>query len=648
MNIRGKIPYLIVAMFAWVVIISSCANQGMPTGGPRDSIPPVLVGTSPKFRALNFQGDEIRLTFNEYIIADAVREQLVISPPLTKRPTIRTKSKTLVVQFNEDLKDSITYSLDFKNSIVDNNERNEYKNFRFSFSTGNVFDTLRVAGLVTDAFNLEPKEKALVMLYKNLHDSAVFTLIPDYIARTDEKGLFLIDNIAPGSYHIFSITDNNNDLMYNEGAEEIAFTDTVVVPRAKFIAKADTLVKGADSLLITGHTRFYPDPFYLRQFTEDIFDQYISSYDRQTRYKGTIIFNESVRDTFNFRLLNNEKEDWYLLEHNSEMDSLTFWIADTLTAKIDTLITELSYYQLDSLGELYVKKDTLEFSFTDKEVESKPKRKQKNEEEDEGPEPIEQFSYNNNIKTTPFDLNKKINIVSPQPLKSFDHEKVILYLTSDTLKKPLNIVIQKDTSAWRTYTISYPWEPQTNYTFQIDSAASTNIYGITNKELIKKFTTRDEDYYGTININMTKVESPVIVQVLKNNEQENVIKQKIIEKDQAVVFDFLPPEKYKIKAIYDVNGNGKWDPGSYQDQLLPEGVAYINEVIKVRSNWDSTYDWKMSRESSFVKNIRDVELEEQKRKEAEEKAIEEQRREQQQNNMYQGGQGYGGSGIIRR
>ena len=271
MKFKQNIPFLIVAALAWIVIISSCANQGMPTGGPRDSIPPVLTGTQPAHKSLNFDGDEIRLTFNEYIDPSDISEALVVSPPLTKRPIVRTKSKTLIVQFNEELRDSVTYSLDFKNSIVDNNEQNPYEGMRFSFSTGDVFDTLRIAGKVLNGFNLEAVENTLVALHKNLHDSAVFRIIPDYIAKTDKNGLFMIDNIAPGSYHIFSINDANNDMLYNEGAEEIAFLDTLVVPSAEFHEELDTLVKGVDSLLITGHIHFYPEPFYLRQFMEDIF-----------------------------------------------------------------------------------------------------------------------------------------------------------------------------------------------------------------------------------------------------------------------------------------------------------------------------------------------------------------------------------------
>ena len=270
MKIRGKFPLLIVLALAWIVIISSCANIGMPTGGPKDSIPPVLVETSPEYKALNYDGKDVRFTFNEYLAIDEISETLVISPPLEKRPTIRTKSKTLIVQFNEELKDSATYSFDFKNSVVDNNEKNPIENLRFSFSTWSVHDSLRVAGRVINSFNLEPIEKGLVMLHSNLHDSAVYRVRPDYIAKTDEDGLFMIDNIASGSYHIFALNDLNSDLLYNEGAEEIAFVDTLVVPGVEFHEELDTIAEGVDSMMILGHSHFYPEPFYLLNVKPEI------------------------------------------------------------------------------------------------------------------------------------------------------------------------------------------------------------------------------------------------------------------------------------------------------------------------------------------------------------------------------------------
>jgi len=647
MRLLNKIPYFIIAGFAWVVIISSCANQGMPTGGPLDSLPPVLVGTQPGYKTLNYRGNEVRLTFNEYIIPDQVSEMLVVSPPLTKRPTILTKSKTLIVQFNEELRDSATYSLDFKNSVVDNNERNPFGNLRFSFSTGDVFDSLRVAGRVINGFNLEPVENALIMLHKNLHDSAVYRVKPDYIGKADAMGLFLIDNIAPGKYHIFSVNDANSDLMYNEGAEEIAFMDTLVIPSAEFHEELDTLVHGVDSMLVTGHTSFLPGPFYLRLFSEDIFDQFLDSYKRDGRNKCTFVFNEPVSDTFGIRLMNTEATDWYLLEPNEKMDSLVMWLTDTVIAKLDTLQMELAYFQLDSLDKLYVQKDTLLLTFADKEEDATKKKRRGRDDKEEGPPPIEQFTWITNVGTSVFDINGIIQLTAPEPVKDFDKSGILLYLSEDTLKTPLDFGFEKDSSVWRQYNILYKWEPEAEYSLEIDSAACENIYGITSQKFFKKFKIREEDYYGTIKLNMTGVKSPMIAQLLKNTDKEEVITEKSFSEDRIVVFDFLAPEKYKVKIIYDENRNGKWDTGSYQDNYQPERVAYINEVIKVRGNWDSEFKWELTPDPTFTKTIVDVELEEQKKKEAAEKAKKEQEREQRRSTNPVQGQGGSGNSLIR-
>ncbi len=652
MKILDKLPYIIVAGFAWIVIVSSCANQGMPTGGPKDSIPPVLMGTQPGYKSLNFKGNEVRLTFDEFIIPDQVSEMLVVSPPLEKRTTILTKSKTLIVRFTEDLRDSVTYSLDFKNSIVDNNERNPYESLRFSFSTGDWLDTLRVAGKVIKGLNLEPVENTLVLLHKNQHDSAVYTVRPDYIAKTDKEGMFLFDNIAEGEYHLFSFNDLNNDMLYNEGAEEIAFHDTVIVPSAHFHAEADTMATGADSLLITGHIHFSPGPVYLRQFTEKIFEQFLKTSKRDSRYQVTFVFNEPVSDTFNIELVDTIVPDWYVLEPNQKFDSLTMWIADTVLAAKENIRMELSYNQLDSMGQVFVQKDTVDLQFAEKEDDSRRSRRREREDEEEGPPPVPQFNWTTNLSSSGFNLNEDIVLTAPQPVKHLDPDAILVYLAEDTLKKALPVQFFQDSLAWRTYRISFPWQSELSYTLEIDSAACTNIYGITSKKLKSTFKTRPDDYYGTINLELTNVESQVVVQLLENNDAEKVLREKIVSENNSVVFDYLAPEKYKVKVIYDENGDGKWNTGSYQDRKQPERVAYINEVIKVRSNWDSNLSWDLKPDPAFTKNIRDIELEEQLRKEAEEKAKQEMEQQfntgQQQNDMYQpGGLNPGGLQPMR-
>ncbi len=649
MKIKGKIPFIIVAALTWIVIISSCANPGMPVGGAKDTIPPVLLKTEPGYRTLNYKGNDIRLTFNEYLAIEDISESLVISPPMIKKPIIRTKSKTLVIEFNEDLKDSTTYSLDFKNSVADNNEKNPIENFRFSFSTGSVFDSLRVSGRLMNAFNLEPIDKGLVLLHKNLHDSAFFRTRPDYIAKTNEEGIFMIDNIAPGKYHLFSLFDGNNNLLYDEGAEEMAFEDSVIIPSAKYVEEVDTIYTATDTIVVLGHTHFYPEPVYLHQFTEDIFDQYLDKYSRDTRYKCTFVFNESVKDSFQLNLINNDAINWYQTEYNENIDSLTIWITDTTVARLDTLLMEVDYLQLDTLNQLYLQKDTVEMNFVDKEDSRSAKKKKTKDGEEEVPEPAVQFNWQTDISSSIVELNNNIGILAPEPIYTFDSTKIVLYLADDTLKTPLSFNFEKDTLAYRKYLVSYKWEPGAVYFLEIDSAASVNIYGITSKKLNSKFTAREEDYYGTVILNLTGIEMPIIAQLVSNDDAEKVIVQKITSEDEKVVFGYLKPEKYKVKVIFDKNGNGKWDTGSYQDKYQPERVSYINEVVKVRSNWEKEYNWDLKPDLTFVKKVRDIEEEEKQRKEAEEKARKEEEKEQgetqdQMKNLMQGG---GGSGSFR-
>ena len=636
-RIENSVLLSAVALFIALAFYTSCANQGMPTGGPKDSIPPVLIETLPVHRGLNFTGKEVRLTFDEFIISDAISEELVVSPPLEKRPSIRTRSKTLIVAFNEDLKEEVTYSLDFKNSVVDNNERNPYYNLRMIFSTGGNIDTLRVAGVVKNSFDLEPQEKLLVMLHKNLDDSAVVKNVPDYVARTDARGMFLFDNLKEGTYRLIAINDANRDLRYTPGAEEIAFADSLVIPWAEFRAEPDTLVSGADSLLISGNTYFFPEPFYLRTFTEHIPDQYIDKISRDTRFRSQIVFNEPVADTLGIRLLNQEAKDWYLLEHNQNMDSLTLWVKDTLIAASDTLRLELAFSKLDSLSQRYLTRDTVNLIFTER---ARPEARRSRRDDDEKPE-IVQFTFSDNIKSAGFDLNIPILITAPEPIASFSTENIRLYDAEDLTETPLQVRISKDTTLWRTWRIDHNWQPDAQYVLEIDSASSQNIYGITSRKFRKQFTTQKEDFYGSIILELSSVEDPLIIQLLNNSKEEKILREIRTSVNGRVAFDFLAPNKYKIKVIYDTNHNGKWDTGSFSDSQQPERVAYLPEIVKVRSNWESVFQWDMKPDPTLRKSLIDKEEEEQRLKKLQEEKMKQDQQEREPVQLDVGGRNLG-------
>ena len=641
MRLADKIIFLAAALFIYLLIHSSCANPGMPTGGLKDTIPPSLVETSPLYKSVGFKGKEVRLTFSEYIVPEKITDLLVVSPPLQKRPVIRTKSKTLIVGFNEPLKDSVTYSLDFKDAIIDNNERNPLNDLRFMFSTGTQLDTFRIAGMVKNSFDLTPIENALVMMYKNLHDSAVYRVKPNYIARTNKNGIYYFDNLAPGRYHLFSIGDNNTNLLYDEGSEEIAFVDSVIIPSAEYHQELDTLAKGTDSLLITGHTHFRPDPFYLLQFRENIFEQYLRNAKRLSRQQLVVVFNESVADTLAINLLGKKRDNWYVMEHNPEKDSLLLWLTDSLLIKQDTIKAELVYHQLDSLKNIYLARDTVNFTFTGAkpDEESRGRRRPREEKKE-----IPQFDLEVNLSSTTIDITDTLLFMARDPLKAFDPGKIRLYQLIDTLKKPQKFTLVKDTSSLRNYRLLYRWELGNKYRLEVDSAAVTDIYGLPNRKFKRDFSTQKDDYYGQIVLDLRDVESQVLIQLVENTDQEKVLRQFITGKNGVVKFDFLKPEKYRVKFIFDRNSNGKWDTGSYQDKYQPEKVAYLQEVIKVRSNWESNYPSLSLKENrTYPKVLYDKEVEEQKKKDMEKRRQEEEkRRNKAETGEYEGGNRMGG------
>jgi len=615
-RLKSIVPLLFGISFFYLVLYTSCANQGMPTGGDKDSIPPVVVRTIPELHGTNFKGSDLRFTFDEYIVSDEISEKLVISPPMKKKPIIKMKGKTLIIEFAQDPKKETTYSLDFKDAVADNNEKNPIEDLRFSFSTGESFDSLRVAGTVKNALTQEPIEKALIVLHREMDYTAFIDSIPDYIATTNKEGLFMVDNIAPGNYRLYAITDADNSLTYNQTGELIAFADSIIVPSARFIAENDTIIKENDTIVVSGHVDYFPEPQYLMMFEEEKFDQYLDSYKRNQANKCDFFFTETLSDSFSIKLLKPiTTTDWSFIETNAKRDSITVWITDTLISRNDSLLFELKYEMLDSLDQMVVKLDTVEMVYT---APKAPKQKKKKGEVATVPTIV----LGTNINPSGHDLYRKIIIEAPEPLLSFNITMVRLYQMEDSLKTEIPIVVEKDTNSIRKYFIEHDWDESTNYWLQVDSAAARNIYGYPNVKIDAKFKSQKEEYYGKIIMNISKLSGPAIVQLLANDKEEKILQKIQILEDGKIEFPYLKPEKYKIRVILDSNENGKWDTGYLAGNLQPEEVIYFPKVIKVRSNFEYKESLEFEYDPSYKKEIIDEEQEKEKarKKELDKKA----------------------------
>lgn len=611
---KNFVPLFFGILVFYLVFYTSCANQGMPTGGDQDTIPPVVVKTIPALRGTNFSGSDLRFTFNEYIVSDEISEKLVISPPMKKKPVIKMKGKTLIIEFAEDQRKETTYSLDFKDAVADNNEKNPIDDFRFSYSTGSSFDSLRVTGYLKDALTQEPVESALVLLHRMMDYTAFIDSIPDYIGKTNKEGLFLIDNIAKGNYRLYAVLDADNSLTYNQNGETIAFADSIIIPSARFVAENDTIVQGTDTLVVSGHVDYSPAPQYLMMFEEEKFDQYLDSYKRNQGNKCDFFFAESLSDSFRINLINPiPTSEWKYIESNLKKDSITVWITDTLISNNDSLLFELQYEVLDSLSQLVVKRDTIEMVYA---APKAPKQKKKKNEVEE----IPTIGLADNINSSGHDLYQRIRIEAPEPLASFDMSMVRLYSLIDTVKTKIPIVVEKDTNSIRKFYIEHLWEPNSNYLFQVDSAAARNLQGDPSLKIERKFKTQKEDFYGKIILTISNLSGAALVQLLANDKEERVIQKIQILEDGKIEFPYLKPEKYKIRIILDSNENGAWDTGFLAENIQPERVIYYPKIIKVRSNFEIEESIRIDYDPSNKKELIDEELEKEKaRKKEQEK-----------------------------
>ena len=606
----NKILLLVIIVIGYLSFFTSCANIGMPSGGLKDTIPPTIVRSIPAYGQTNFTDQKIRLTFNEFVLVEGLNDKFTVSPPTTKKPIFRTKGKSIIVDLNEKLKSNTTYSLDFKDGIADNNERNPLRNLRLAFSTGSIFDTLRIVGFVKDAFTLEPVSNSFISLYRGKSDTLIYTARPDYVAKTDKNGFFAVTNLPADTFQVYGLSDIDNNLKFTPGVDSISFINQAVIPSAKFTAGRDTTITSADTLVVLGKTRFSPDPLYLLRFGEYYFDLRLDKYVHPSRKVVDLTFTQSVSDTFNIEPLNFEaKKGWKYIEMSQKSDSIRIWLTDSMVYNKDTLIFKVTYIQQDSLKEYYAKDDTLRLYFTDVTQAAKNKRKERRRigKEQNSVELI------TNTKAG-FDPFQNLTIESPEPVASFDTSKIALFEKIDTLFKSINYKLTPDTVNKRRYTLSHPWKYATDYKITIDSAAVLTIYNTYSKQLKQEFKTQEEEHYGKIILNVRNITVPTIIQLLSDEKDEKIIQSSTITKDGTVTFKFLEPRKYLVKAIFDRNNNGKWDTGNLKQRIPPEEVMYYLSVVKVRSNWDNKDNWSLPTQQTFSKKIIDDEVEAQKLK----------------------------------
>lgn len=569
------------------VMMYSCASMGRPTGGPIDLLPPVFVKADPMPGATNVNKSRFIIEFDELIEVKDQQTKVAVSPAQTQAPVIRSDGKRITVELRDTLLPNTTYTLDFSDAICDYNENNPYENFCYSFSTGNTVDSLRIAGIVLDAHNLEPLKGMLVGIQSNLADSAFTTLPLERIARTNDRGEFIIHGIASGSYNLFAINDVDRDNKHANPGEDIAFCSELIVPKVEPTSVVDTIrnIKHeVDSIITTTKNVYMPNNILLSMFNEGRQAQYLKTHERLDSTRLYFQFGAKAEKLPEIRLLSPtpSQRDWYLINHSETNDTITYWLTDPSLIAKDSLMVEAKYMRSNKEQVLEEFTDTILF----KAKREKIKKKKKGEEADSIPKQI--FTDFKMLSSTQQDVNLPLNLSAATPLFSIDPTKFHLQIKQDTLwideeQPTMERVIDRNLSLYR---INRDWKPGGGYKLIVDSAAVTDIYGNVNKGFEHQFNVKQLEDYANLTFSVNVTDS-AFIELL--SQDKPVRTAPVI--NGIAQFDYVNPGDYFARIILDRNGNGKWDTGNYEQRVQPEDVCYYNKKLKLKKNWDINETW---------------------------------------------------------
>ncbi len=613
---------MLVIMF----ITASCAQTGTPSGGPQDVDPPVVLKTEPQNYSTGFDSRKIQITFDEFLDMGNFTKELIVSPPMEEKPEIKLKNKTLIIEFEESLKENATYTFNFGEGIKDLNEGNVLLNYEYVFSTGDRLDSLSVKGTIKNAFDLTvPEPPIFVMLYTELNDSLPYTDIPYYVGRTDKEGNFAVNNLKEGIYKLFVLKDGNNNLLFDQPGENIAFLDSsimvdpvyfrnIMLESGKYDSAdlisdtielpVDTIGMSKDSirLLLDSLEQMKPDFnslfVDLFMFEEDPINQYITDYKRPESYLMQMTFNLPLTDSFVYTPVYPPELDntGLLVEFGKKRDSLSLFLGDTIKSAYDTVGLGLQYTVLDTLEQPVTAYDTLSFIFrnttdskSDKEDKAKDNRRK-----------LDLTTIRNKGKQ---DIYRDLLFKLETPVQGISESKFELYIIPDSIEIPVPVQPYIDSTHLRRVRISKEWKEEANYKLVMYPGAIYDIYGATNDTMKIQFSVRPVAEYGTLNLTLENVSESCIIEIY---ERDKLYRRREISEPGTYVFEYMNPNTYRVKIVHDRNGNGMWDTGKYIEGIQPEKVEFLPSELKIRANWDHDISYVLGTNTSPPGSVRET------------------------------------------
>ena len=554
-------------LLALSVFDHSCANTTQaPTGGLKDTIPPVVRRVVPESGAVGLpvHGTRIAFTFNEYVTVKDPKG-IFLSPPQKKSPKYKMKGKTLVVYFEEDLLPNTTYTLDLTGAIADNNEGNMFPGFTTCFSTGETLDSMYMTGTVLDCSTLKPVKGATVMLYKDQRDSAVFLDRPVAAVKTDDWGFFSLRNIQDTLFRVYAVVDGNSNNIYDPDEDRIAFLDTLFRPSG---IVNDTLAElrkydMKDTLACLARN----SQISLNVFREKPSKQVIMNKVRLSDRASYITFMapDARIDSLWFQGFPARN---VITEFNVEKDSLLLWVNDQRRMP-DTLHLFVKYWKTDTLGVL--RPETEKISLVD---ENKPKSKATRK----------KISHTDTIcplavKASPetFEqLGISLEFDNPPILGVFD-SLIFKSINPKQKEQVEKFEIRRDSLNLRHYIVtpSVKIQPGYEYVFKVPERTFKDINGYWNDSTEVKVALPNDDALSAFTLNVSGVNGNRYIVDLLNEKRATVLRSYVIDADAQLVFPYLKAGTYSVRITEDLNRNGIVDTGNLLEHRQPEKVKFL-------------------------------------------------------------------------
>lgn len=606
--LRAAVLLLFVSAF-----LSRCASMMTPTGGPRDTLPPVILNMTPDNFSVNrptTHHEKIYIEFDEFVQLKDQQKEFFTSPQMKKKPLVSMRGKGIVVQLRDTLEANTTYALNFGSAVRDNNEGNPLYSMRYVFSTGPAIDSMIFSGYTADSYKADSVSKSFIWFFpadsvENVaeYDSTIFKYKPAVIARAENNGIFIAQNLKPVAYRVYAVQDKNDNQMYEPGSDQVGFLEKSYNP-----AEMPDFAMWYDSIrqYVTAEPQLY-----FRMFTDKAFRrQLLSQTERPQQHKAMLYFGAAHPQIERIRFDSIPADRVIVDPQTVGRDTIALWFNMPSSALPDTIKGEITYFKHDTVNVLQEVTEPLKLAWRLIETKEQEKAREKLERdrrkaEAAGEEWVEPKKENPFVYKLPLtgEVNPENNLTIDfdYPLTRLDSAAMLLTLTQpDNSIEDVPVRFVRDTGLLRRWHIEAPWKAGGQYTLTIPKGAVTDVAGFSNDSIVGKYTALDPEKFATVKIHVTGKDDKAkyILQLLDGNNALKQEKRDVTTGDWQ--FNYVPAGEIKFRIIEDMNGNGKWDAGSVVERLQPERAEiYANDqgedTFATKTNWEIEFSIDMNR-----------------------------------------------------